>query len=847
VSEKPKKKKRSSVGRVFAVIGKIIGTILLVGVLTVLIFSCIFVKYVRDDLEPQADFSIEKFSPDQTSTIYYTDPTSGQNVALQQLYGSENRTWVAYKDIPKNLKFACIAIEDKRFLEHQGVDWLRTLKATFNMVAGGDSTYGASTITQQLIKNLTNDKEVTVRRKLLEIVRALAFEKKHSKDEILEWYLNTIYLGEGCYGVQSASQVYFGKDVSELSLAECASLIGITNNPSIYDPYINPEKNKTRELTILGAMLDQGYILDQKEYSEAVAQKLVFVNNSGKKSASADSGYYSYFVDQVIRDVISDLCAKTGYSETFVGQMVRSGGYSIYCTLDPNVQAAVDEVYQDLSNIPKTKSTQQLQSGMVIIDNETGNVVAMAGGVGKKEGSLTLNRATQSYLSPGSTIKPITVYGPALDKGIVTPATVYDDTPYQFSEKSGWPKNTDSTYRGLVSVNTAVSLSINTVAVKVAADLTPQYCYDFAKNKMGLSTLVDNEIIGDQTYSDIDLAPMALGGLTKGVTVEDMAAAYAVFADKGTYRKPRTYTKVVDSSGKTVLDNTQTTVNAMSEKAAWYMTYMLENAVESGTGTAAQIEGMAVAGKTGTTTSDKDRWFCGYTPYYTGAVWCGYDDPEEVVLTDSDTNPSAYLWQKVMASVHKNLKSETFWKPTDIVECSYCRDSGLLATSACQEDPRGSQIVTGYLALEDVPQNYCNVHATAEICDASGHIANEYCRQVKDNKTHEVGLLMLDRAFPIPGIVVRDQQYVIASLSKIPSGYYPAQSPVADPIGTPCTLHTQADLETETTETASDTATDTSTDTGTDTGTDTNTDTNTETQPGETSAETVPPGDVPID
>jgi len=843
VSDKPERTRGPAVGRVFSVIGKVVGTILLVGVLTTLIFCCIFVKYVKDDLSKQADFSLDSYSLAKTSTIYYTDPNTKKDVELQQLYGSENRTWVSYNEIPKDLRFACIAIEDKRFLEHQGVDWLRTLKASVNMFLGGGSTYGASTITQQLIKNLTDDKEVTVRRKLLEIVRALQFEKKHSKEEILEWYLNTIYLGEGCYGVQSASQVYFGKDVSKLTLAECASLIGITNNPSIYDPYLNPGKNRERQLTILNQMLQQGYILSQQEYDEAVAQKMVFVNTSGEKKDNQESDYYSYFVDQVIRDVIDDLREKTGYSENIVNQMVRSGGYSIYCTLDPTVQAAVDDVYQNLDNIPKTESRQQLESGMIIIDNENGNVVAMAGGVGKKEGSLTFNRATQSYLSPGSTIKPITVYGPALDKGLITPATVYDDTPYSFTNSGRWPKNTDNTYRGLVSINTAVGLSINTVAVKVAADLTPQYCFDFARNKMGMDSLVDSEIINGQTYSDIDLAPMALGGLTKGITVEKMAAAYAVFADKGTYRKPRTYTKVVDSSGKVVLDNSQDPVTAMSEKAAWYMTYMLQNAVESGTGTAAKIDGMAVAGKTGTTTSDQDRWFCGFTPYYTGAVWCGYDEPEEVVLSDSDTNPSAYLWQKVMAAVHQNLPAREFDKPTYIVSCSYCRDSGLLATSACQADVRGSRVVTGMLALEDVPTGYCNVHTMATICDASGHVANEYCALVKGNKTHEAGLLNLKRAFPVSGIVVRDQQYVIDAFANIPSGYFPAVSPTGTEIGDPCSLHTKESVEPEETETTESTSAESET-SGGDTDTSDPGET-TETQPGsEMPAES---GDIPID
>lgn len=793
MASNPEKRTGATIGKVFAVIGKILGTFLLVGVLTMLFFACLFARYVKEDLIPQSDLSLDGFALDRTSVIYYTDSQTGKTVELQQLYGDENRTWVEFEDIPKNLRFACIAIEDKRFYEHQGVDWLRTGKACVQMFLGGDASFGGSTLTQQLIKNLTDEDEVTVRRKLVEIFRALEFEKKYTKEEILEWYFNTIYLGEGCYGVQSASQVYFGKDVSELTLAECASLIGITNNPSIFDPYINPERNRERQLTILREMYDQGYILTEAEYQAAVNQEMVFVNNSGNQAESG-SGYYSYFVDQVIRDVIEDLSEKTGYNEQIVNQMVRSGGYSIYCTLDPEIQAYVDEVYTNLDNIPKTDSEQQLQSGIVIVDNRSGDVVAMAGGVGEKVGSLTLNRATQSLLSPGSTIKPVSVYGPALDLGLITPATVYDDTPYSFTNSGRWPKNTDSTYRGLTTINSAVGLSLNTVAVKVLAEITPQYSFAFAKDKMGMNTLVEREVINGQTFSDVDLAPLALGGLTRGVTIQDMATAYAVFANQGQYRESRTYTKVVDSNGNVVLDNTQDTVNAMSEKAAWYMTYMLENAVTSGTGSPAQIENMAVAGKTGTTTNDQDRWFCGYTPYYSAAVWCGYDEPEEVNLTESSTNPSAYLWQMVMARIHENLEPKEFSKPTDIVECYYCRDSGLLATDACKMDVRGSRVVTGYLAMDDAPAAYCTVHTEVELCDETGQVANEYCLQVEENSTHKIGVLNLLRTFPVSGIVVRDQQYVYYDVEEFPAGYYPAYSPTGVTIGDECTLHTEESL-----------------------------------------------------
>ena len=779
----------SAARRILKGFGKVFGTMVLVLFLTTLIFACLFALYVKNNLSAQVD-SIDGFTLDQTSVIYYEDPKTGQDVVLRKLYGGANRTWVKYEDIPKNLIHACIAIEDKRFEDHQGVDWVTTLKACVKMFLGRGEA-GGSTITQQLVKNITGRDEVTVRRKLVEIFSALELEKKYTKKQIMELYLNVIALGENCEGVESASQVYFGKSVSELDLAECAALIGITNNPSIYDPYINADKNKERQVIILDQMLEQKYIT-QEQHDTAVAEELVLHNASGE--ASGDEDYYSYFEDQVINDVVRDLSEKTGYDQTIVRKMLMTGGYKIYSTLNPDVQAAVEEVYQNLDNIPKTASSQQLQSGIVIIDNKTGDVVAVAGGVGEKQGSLILNRATQSYLSPGSTIKPVSVYAPALELGLITPATVMDDTPYSFTDARHWPKNSDSIYRGLMNINEAVGLSINTIPVKLVAQMTPEYSFEFAKEKMGLSTLVSSYVnaAGD-TFSDVDLAPLAMGGLTKGVTVKAMAQAYATFANEGVYREARTYTKVVDSDGKVVLDNTQQSHVAMKDMTAWYITYMLENTVESGTGTAAQIANMTVAGKTGTTTSDFDRWFAGYTPYYTGVVWCGYDDPEEVVLTDSSTNPAIILWQKVMEQVHDGLANKEFNKPTNVVECTVCRDSGLLMTDACREDPRGSRAVTVELSLYDVPTQNCDVHKEVEICGASGHVVNEYCKQVEGNTTKTVGLLDVSRAFPVRGITVQDQAYAVPNDS-LPAGYYPALSPDVDAINVECYIHTRDDL-----------------------------------------------------
>lgn len=777
--------------RFLRTLGKIFDTLILTGFLTVLVFLCIFAVYVKNDLSNQSDFSVEGFSLDQTSVIYYQDRDTGSWKELKKLYSDENRVWVSLDDIPDNLKYACIAIEDKRFEDHNGVDWLRSLRAGLNLFMGNKTAYGASTITQQLIKNLTHDDEVTVRRKLLEIIRALEFEKKYSKDEILEWYLNIIPLGQRCSGVQSAAEVYFGKNVEDLTLAECASLIGITNNPSLYDPYINPEKNKERQETILYEMLDQGYI-SENQYKKAVEQELVLVNRSGESSG----GYFTYFEDQVINDVVYDLMEKTGYSYAVTLKMLQTGGYQIYCTIDPEVQEQMDAVYQNLSNIPNTESSQQLQSAMVIIDNETGDIVAMAGGVGEKTVSLGLNRATQSYLQPGSIIKPITAFAPALEAGVITPASVYDDTPYQFTDNAAWPKNTDGTYRGLQSVNDAMCLSLNTIAVKLVAEMGSELCFNFAQDRFHLDLLEERVTSTGAVLSDMGYGPLALGGLNGGVTVEDMTAAYAVFANDGLYREARTYTRVLDASGNVVLDNTQDSNQAISQKTTWYSTYMMQNTVLTGTGTGAQLEYVDVAGKTGTTSDDKDKWFAGYTPYYTAVVWCGYDYPEEIILTDTTENPAVSLWHDVMEKVHERLPSATFSQPTDVVTVSYCRDSGLLATDACRKDPRGDRTVSGKLYLEDAPTASCNVHCMVEMCGESDHVANEYCALVPGNTIYEQSMLNIVRGFPTPGIVVQDQQYVVSD-TPLRAGLFTPLSPEVDAINLECYIHSENDVPKE--------------------------------------------------
>ncbi|MFB0921464.1 MAG: PBP1A family penicillin-binding protein [Oscillospiraceae bacterium] len=639
-----------TVSHILRVTLKVLATLLLIFITTGLLFTCIFAYYVKTNLSDDLNVSLEDMTLDLASTIYYTD-ANGNNVPLASLHGNENRVWVDYENIPKYMAQAAVAIEDKRFYEHHGVDWYRTAAAFGNMFLSMKNDFGGSTITQQLIKNLTKDDDITVERKILEIFRALKLEKMYTKDQIMEWYLNVSFFGENCNGVGTAARTYFDKDVWDLDLAECACIVGITNYPYKYDPYISRNNNKERQELILKEMYDQGYIT-YDQYTQAVNEQLVFKRGENEQYQEPINSYY---VDAVIEDVVNDLMDEKGINKETAENLLYNGGLQIYSCLDMKAQSIVDNIYQDPANFPTVKSPsgQSLQSAVVLLDPYTGEVRALSGGIGQKTGNLIFNRAVDALRPPGSAIKPIAVYGPAIDQGLISPSTLVDDNPDLHLNGTNWyPRNAGGGNAGVITIQQALTNSINTVSAQILDKLTPSVSYDYLKERLGVVSLVD---------SDRDYAPLALGQLTNGITVREMAQAYDAFANDGVFTYARTYTSITDSDGNLVLDNTAKTDVAFKANTAWTITYMLNIAATYGTGSESYFGTMPHAGKTGSSSDYCDRWFVGFTPYYVAAVWTGYDTPARMYVTG---NPSAQTWKKIMQPLHEGLEYKAFKTPT---------------------------------------------------------------------------------------------------------------------------------------------------------------------------------------
>jgi penicillin-binding protein 1A len=715
------------------------------------------------------------------------------NKTAELITAGSNRTWVDIENIPEIVQHAFVAIEDERFYEHNGIDIRGIIRAGVKGVTSGfKKTEGASTITQQLLKNNVFDfmSESTmaekVERKLQEQYLAVELEKIMTKDEILEAYLNTINLGQNTLGIQAASNRYFNKSVSELTLSEAAVLAGITKSPEAYNPVKNPEKNQERRELVLTNMLEQGYI-SQSEYDEAMADD-VYSRIQNTNETKSTTSVYSYYVDATISQVIDDLQEVKGYTSQQAYNLVYNGGLTIETAQDPEIQAIMDEETANEENYPAnvyygldyaltvTKpdgeqinySTQmfekyfqenesssfealfkseedaqehidtykaavteegdtvyesieitvQPQISMVVMDQATGYVKGIVGGRGEKTASLSLNRAVDSVRQPGSTFKIVSTYAPALDSAGMTLATTQYDAPYNYQDSGRPVRNWNGeAYQGWTSLRKGIEQSMNIVAVKTFTDVTSTVGITYMEN-LGITTLQKETVNGSNDYGQAT----ALGGITRGVKNLELTAAYAAIANGGVYTKPVLYTRILDHDGNVLIDNTQAyTRTVLKDSTAWLLTSAMKDVVSKGTGGAVNFSGMTIAGKTGTTSDNKDVWFVGYTPYYTAGIWGGFDNNHK--LAKGETTYHKVIWKKVMSRIHEELPNKDFDKPSSITSATVCSASGLLPISGLCD----GLVKTEYFASGTVPTEYCDVHVAGEACVESGLLATDAC------------------------------------------------------------------------------------------------------------------------
>ncbi|NBI86122.1 PBP1A family penicillin-binding protein [Lachnospiraceae bacterium] len=761
---------------------------LLVCFFTVIVVGgCTGFGIVKGIIDSAPEINLDDATP--TGFLSTVLDKNGNQIARLVATGS-NRVYATFEEIPVHLQHAFVAIEDERFYEHNGIDLRGIIRAGFIGITSGHFSEGASTITQQLLKNnvftsWTSESSLAdkFKRKLQEQYLAIQLEKKVSKDWILENYLNTINLGQNTLGVQSASRRYFNKNVSDLSLSECAVIAAITQNPSRFNPITNPDKNAERREKVLRNMKDHGFI-SQKEFEDAMADDVY--NRIQVVNTAVEESITSYFVDELTDQIIQDFIDLKGYTETQAYKALYNGGLTIYSTQDPAIQAICDEEVNNQENYPaapkysfsyrltiekkdgtfanfseqtmlsyyqssnsdyslnfasleeaqaaidKYKSevmepgdriveagetvtfTLQPEAALTVMNQETGEVAAIVGGRGDKTASKTLNRATDTTRQPGSTFKVLAAYAPALDSGGLTLASVQDDAPYSYENGTSL-RNYDNSFRGFTTLREAITHSINIVTVKtlteIGTDLGFSYLHDF-----GFTTMVDDD----------NNQALALGGITKGVTNLELTAAYATIANSGTYIKPRFYTKILDHDGNVLIDNTPQTHGVLKDSTAWLLTNAMQDVVSKGTGTAVNFGEMAIAGKTGTTTKNRDALFAGFTPYYTCVVWGGYDD--NTPQASGTTSYPKSIWRAVMSRIHANLEYKDFIMPENITTATICRKSGrLVAAGHCDSDPRGSMVKTEYFAEGSVPTEYCNRHVSVTICTESGMLATDFC------------------------------------------------------------------------------------------------------------------------
>ncbi len=721
--KKKHKKKKSFIGKFFTVLLTVILMLFLIGLVTggsIMLTLLVDVGLISiGDIDHSEDVAgidyidLENYINSQAkTTIIYAYDENGNLVEDTRLHGTENRTPTALKDVSQYVKDAVVALEDKRFYDHKGVDWIRTFGVIVKDFVGGGEVQGGSTITQQLIKNLTGDNKVMIIRKYREIKNALALERHFQKEEILEAYLNTIYLDNGCYGIKTGAEYYFGKDAKELTLMESAMLVSITNAPRKYDPLYNYDNNRNRAIMCLNYMLEQGKI-SQAEYDEALAEDVELIGKittkknddeedevTYKEISSTSSSYQSYYTDYSIDKVMDDLMKKFGYSKDEAWRKVYLGGLKIISAVDMRIQREMEYVFVNRKGLPGDPDDENgIQGSMTVMDYE-GRVVGMVGQMGEKKGNRVMNYAVADPRQPGSSIKPLSVYTPAIDTGKFFWSSYLPNYGIEVnfaSHKGIWPTNFEGA-RGSMNdkrnLAEAIAPSLNTIPARIVQALSTSTCFSYLRDVFHMTTLVPE---------DNGLPPLAIGAMTYGVVSRDMAAAYATFGNGGLYYEPWVYYEVRDANDKVILEGPTEGQQVIPASTADVMNHLLQTVVtaSNGTGRPYSVTNFTMFAKTGTTSDYKDKWMCGGTPHYVAATWVGFKDRTPINTRYYGSQPAGVIFKEVMNRIHEGLPNKDFTYSGDAVRRSFCRGSGLLATSHC------SRVGTGWFRIDALP-GYCD-------------------------------------------------------------------------------------------------------------------------------------------
>ena len=741
-----------------------LSTLTLIIILLLLFLGLYF--YARSSINFEMDESLFKAGSNPTVTrLYYKGSDGTQNIYAELSAVSDKKLKCSLDEIGENLKSAFIAAEDRRFYEHNGVDFKRTAFAFLNYFLHIKPKFGGSTITQQVVKNISGDNDQTVIRKLSEILRAREFEKNHTKDEILELYLNIVPMGDRISGVGLASEHYFGRSPSELSLSEAATLVGITNAPRKYDPIKHPEECFDKRNRVLYAMYDAGKIT-KDEYEIAVLEPLTVLLHDNK-----NENVDSWFAETVCDDVVSGLVIEKGMNKNAARMLVMSGGLTIHTTVDPKIQAFLEEYFANNDNFPDAVN-DGLNYSMVICDTDNSDLLAIVGAIGKKTANRIMNYATVNVI-PGSSLKPLALYAPLIDQGKINWATVFDDVPVYFNRDKDenylpYPKNSPSVYDGLTTVSDALRRSKNTIAVRLYNILGAEAIYKSLYNDFKFDSLVKSEKTKNgEKITDMAISPLALGQLTSGVPLRKLTESYTVFQGDGVYQYGRSFTAVYDSEGKLLLDNSRSAREVFSSSTARIMNQLLARVTESGTASAITLDQMVdTAGKTGTSGNDKDRLFIGYTPYYTAGIWCGYPNRKKSIGTQEISHIE--IWDDIMKSIHESIleKNENVkrFNTEGLEYLPYCKDSGKLFSDKCKLDLRGERMEYGYFTSDNKPCEICDRHTLCFVDSRSGKLAE------KGSSIFDIRLAAMldvgDRQFPCE-ISVTDEAYVVSRDSSI--------------------------------------------------------------------------------